>query len=148
MENFKCIQCGSCCRQYSIPIFYSDITRWSDEDRLDILREVVFCRGAPKGDGFYFESTVTAPKKPCIFLKNNLCSIHDTKPMCCKDAPESFEEFDCCPVWNKKFINKDKRENVVARQDRDSKECVNNFEQLLKITFRARGFNNLEVSIK
>ena len=140
MKKFNCTQCGACCKQMTICITHSDIMRWVEQKRYDILKETVFARGAPQGDGFYFEHTVIAPKQPCIFLKDDLCSIHDTKPVCCKDAPDSLTKFDACPVWDKSFINNKRRKKIAARHDRDFKNCVSNFEQLLTITFRARGF--------
>jgi len=139
-KQFKCIKCGECCRKLVICITNSDIKRWVKECRNDILKEVVFTRGAPQGDGFYFEQTIIAPKKPCPFLLENQCSIHETKPVCCKDAPDSLTSFDVCPSWDKSYINSKRLRKIRARQDKDFKACVTNFEELLGITMKARGW--------
>lgn len=139
-KQFKCTQCGECCRQMVICITHSDIKRWVEECRNDILKEIVFARGAPQGDGFYIEQTITAPKKPCPFLVDNKCSIHKTKPVCCKDAPDSLTSFDVCPSWDTSYINPKRLKKIEARQDKDFKACVTNFEELLQITMKARGW--------
>jgi Fe-S-cluster containining protein len=116
------------------------------ENREDILKEVSFARGAPQGDGFYFQQTITAPKKPCLFLVDNECSIHETKPVCCKDAPASLTSFDVCPVWNTSYINRKRLKKITGRQDKDFKQCVSNFKELLEITIRAKGWQQLKVN--
>jgi Fe-S-cluster containining protein len=101
---------------------------------------VVFARGAPQGDGFYFERTITAPKKVCLFLVDDQCSIHETKPVCCKDAPASFTKFKVCPVWTPAHINEVRLKKIRRRQDKDFGNCVSNFKELLEVTIRARGW--------
>ena len=105
---FECSKCGNCCKTLVITVSYSDIKRWQKERRVDIIREVVFVKNAPKGDGFYFETTIVLDKdhkkRPCIFLtEDNLCSIHETKPRICRDAPHFYSKEskfqDLCPVW-------------------------------------------------
>ena len=140
VETFNCIQCGQCCRELVICITYSDIKRWVKQGRTDILREVGFVRGAPQGDGFYFEQTITKPKKPCLFMVDNKCSIHDTKPVCCKDAPASLTKFPVCSQWNASYINKKRLKKITARHDKDFKKCVTNFKELLEVTMKARGW--------
>ena len=140
MKSFECIKCGECCRSLVICITYSDVMRWVKQHRQDIIKEVSFVRGAPQGDGFYFAETITKPKKPCPFLVDNECSIHETKPVCCKDAPDSLTTFDVCPVWDKSLINRKRLRKIKSRQDRDFKACVTNFKQLLEITIKAKGW--------
>lgn len=148
MNQFICKKCGECCRQLVICLTYSDIMRWVKQNRQDILRETVFAKGAPQGDGFYFEHTITAPKKPCLFLKENRCSIHKTKPACCKAVPDSLNKFDICPVWKKdKHFSKKRFEKINRSLDKDFKACVINFKQFLEITFMARGFGHLKPKV-
>jgi len=146
---FRCTQCGKCCRTLVIPITYSDIKRWQSEGRQDILKETVFCRDAPQGDGFYFEHTIVkgpdGEKQPCIFLdENNQCSIHDTKPKACKDAPDVYDETSMfqfiCPAWVPECNDPQKVRQMKKEQNEDFRDCVTNFHELLQITFEARGF--------
>jgi Fe-S-cluster containining protein len=116
--------------------------RWVAQGREDILRQVTFCRQAPVGDrfedGFFFERTVQG--KGCPFLEDNLCSIQETKPVCCRDAPDSLTKFDCCKHWDKSFINSKRQKKLAAKHDRDFKNCVKHFKELLEITLRAKGY--------
>jgi Fe-S-cluster containining protein len=123
-----------------ICITHSDIIRWVAQDRKDILKQVSFVRGAPQGDGFYFEQTITKPKKPCAFLVNNGCGIHSTKPVCCRDAPGSLTEFSVCPVWNKSYINTKRLNKIKRRHEKDFGACVTHFKELLEIIMRAKGW--------
>ncbi|MBT3721551.1 YkgJ family cysteine cluster protein [archaeon] len=87
-----CKNCRKCCTGTSIKIYPEDITRWKDQDRLDILLSISSLLG---------ESRQFIKKKEneeCIFLKNGLCLIHDTKPKVCKEYPTNIkhgEKFDC-----------------------------------------------------
>ena len=130
-KKFKCIQCGECCRKLAIPIAYSDIKKWQGAQRWDILRKVGFSRKAPTGQGFYIGDTLTI--KPCPFLKDNLCSIHDIKPVCCKNAPYGPDKYDCCPVWDESYINQNRLKKVRRRQMKDLKRTVENCDEIMGI---------------
>lgn len=144
-KRFECKQCGKCCRELVICVTFSDIARWAQEKRRDILKEVYFAKDAPQGDGFYFGKTITSPKQPCPFLRENLCSIHSTKPVCCKDAPASLTKFDLCPEWDESYINKKRLYKIQRRQHKDFGACVTHFKELFEITAEARGWE-LKVS--
>ena len=108
---FKCIQCGKCCKEIPIDIAGSDIIRWYNQGRWDILQEISLIDNYPKKGqcGFFIAKTTFNPKQDCPFLVDNKCSIHDTKPLACKDAPIGHTKFDLCPVFNKKDIKKKDR---------------------------------------
>ena len=137
----KCIQCGNCCKERAIDITFSDILRWSDEKRRDILREVYFMDNYPtKGQGgFYFEKSIKKKedmKRHCSFLIDNKCSIHDTKPSGCKDAPLAYTEFKECPVFKKPndyVINA-----TVKKQTQDIMEAKRNFNIVMGVLVEAR----------
>ena len=140
----KCIGCGNCCRERAIDITFSDILRWSNEKRRDILREVYFIDNYPfKGQGgFYFEKSI--PKKEdmkrcCPFLTDeNKCSIHDTKPIVCKDAPLGYTNFKECPVFKKQ--NKDVINATVKKQTQDMLAAKKNFNIVMNILTEARNW--------
>ena len=100
----SCLRCGQCCRLIVINVTHSDIVRWHSQRRGDILGEVSYIDNYPvKGKGgFYIEKTARFPKRPCPFLtEDNLCSINDTKPGVCFDAPLGYKSFGVCPVFEK-----------------------------------------------
>ena len=137
----RCIQCGNCCRSRAIDITFSDILRWRDEKRWDILNEVYYIDNYPiKGQGrFYIEKSI--PKKEdmkryCPFLINNECSIHSTKPGVCKDAPFGYTEFKECPVFKKP--NTDVINATVRKQTQDIMAAKKNFNTAMNILTRAR----------
>lgn len=140
----ECIGCGNCCRERAISITFSDILRWSDEKRNDILNEVYYMDNYPsKGQGgFYFEKSIPKKedmKRHCSFLTDeNKCSIHDTKPMSCKDAPLGYEEFNECPVFekaNNKIINM-----IVKKQTQDMLAAKRYFNIVMSVLAEARAW--------
>ena len=142
MVSPKCIGCGNCCRERAIDITFSDILRWNNEKRWDILKEVFYIDNYPtKGKGgFYFEKSIKKKenmKRYCPFLTDeNKCSIHNTKPSGCKDAPLAYTEFKECPVFkksSKKVVNK-----TVKKQTRDISAAKKNFNTVMGILVEAR----------
>jgi Fe-S-cluster containining protein len=153
-KEFKCIQCGKCCSgEIAICITYSDLKRWKEQNRYDIIREVSFLRipkdkrkDHPLGEGFYIATTVSKIACPFLGEKNgkSICTIHHTKPRACKDAPDGFNEKSnfnkTCPVWNYQMNNPKRVRKIQAKQDRDFKACVTHFEELLNLTIGAKGW--------
>jgi len=140
--SLHCRQCGNCCRERAIDITFSDILRWKDQNRWDILKEVSYIDNYPiKGQGnFYFEKSIKKKedmKRYCPFLTNdNKCSIHYTKPSGCKDAPLAYTEFKECPVFrksSKKIINK-----IIKKQTQDMLAAKKNFNLVMNILVEAR----------
>ncbi|MCZ7385292.1 MAG: YkgJ family cysteine cluster protein [Candidatus Methanoperedens sp.] len=70
---FKCSKCGKCCRE-NPPDLLSDEYQHFD-DKLTVWE-----------DGF------VALKKPCPFLVDNTCKIHDHKPRMCRFVPFQLGE--------------------------------------------------------
>jgi Fe-S-cluster containining protein len=100
--DFACQSCGNCCRYFNINLTHFDIERIL-ENRPDLKPKdfVAFSNEDVKEDLESFISTsgkrqMTLKKKPggkeCIFLVNNMCSIHDFKPRVCKVWPFSLEK--------------------------------------------------------
>jgi len=143
-QEYKCIGCGNCCRERAIDIAFSDILRWSDEKRRDILREIYYIDNYPsKGrGGFYFEKSVKKKedmKRHCSFLTaENKCSIHDTKPGGCKDAPFAYTEFKECPSFKKP--NDDVINSTVKKQTQDILAAKRNFNIVMNILMGARNW--------
>ncbi len=99
MDRFVCRQCGKCCRtlDYETGCAESDIRRWRDLGRTDILARVR-CRNGSADD---FDETYriwvdpdtgetarTCPwLLPCPDQDRFLCAIHDIKPEVCREYP-------------------------------------------------------------
>ncbi|MBC7474982.1 MAG: YkgJ family cysteine cluster protein [Candidatus Sericytochromatia bacterium] len=102
--NFACQSCGNCCRTFSINLTHLDVERIL-ENRPDLTPDyfVDFSAETEKDDpeGFiatYGKRQMVLKKKlnseECVFLENNICSIHDFKPRVCKVWPFSLEKND------------------------------------------------------
>lgn len=147
MTFSKCIGCGNCCRKRSIDITFSDILRWSDQKRWDILSEVSFIDNYPtKGQGgFYIETSLKTKEdmdRHCSFLtSDNLCSIHDTKPRTCSDAPLGYKEFKECPVFER--ASDSVANKVIKKQMRDIMAARKNFNIVMNVLVKARENGNI-----
>jgi Fe-S-cluster containining protein len=99
MEGFVCRQCGKCCctLDYETSCNESDIRRWQDMGRTDILAWV-HCRNRPADtDAQPYRIWVnpdtgktaqTCPwLLPCPDQDLFLCTIHDIKPEVCREYP-------------------------------------------------------------
>ena len=142
IKKNECIGCGNCCRERAIDIAFSDILRWSDEKRWDILREIYYIDNYPyKGrGGFYIEKSINKKdiERPCPFLMNNKCLIHSTKPGGCKDAPHAYTEFNECPSFKKS--NNDVINSTVKKQTQDTLASKRNFNIVMNILMGARNW--------
>ncbi|GEM_PF-5844535 len=88
--RFKCKMCGSCCRRLlNLEITAYDIVNWWEIGRKDIIAHLVAIQddvARSYGVPFIF----TFPRRgdgSCIYLLNNLCSIHEIKPLACRIYP-------------------------------------------------------------
>lgn len=125
-----CKMCGECCRKFAISVTYSDIIRWRDEKRDDIISEIYWYNGK-LGQGFYFTKTLTAinGKSICPFLKENKCSINDTKPLRCKTYPIKTDYFLFCKD-NENLVENTQAERFVYN---DCLEIINKKKEVLQI---------------
>ncbi len=99
VESFDCIQCGQCCGNIGYPkeVEESDVTRWQEASREDILRWVGLKR--PEEAGYVYRIWITPgsnqPAAVCPWLEKQpgthryRCRIHDLKPDICRQYPGS-----------------------------------------------------------
>jgi Fe-S-cluster containining protein len=99
MDTFECRQCGRCCRtlDYHHDVEAEDVKMWRSLGRTDILRWVE--TAVQKDEDVSYRIWVVpgtrelAPR--CPFLKKEpttnhwTCTIHDTKPLICRNYPVS-----------------------------------------------------------
>lgn len=100
MENFKCRQCGRCCRtlDYRHEIQASDYLRWQELERTDILERVatIACNGNIISYAIWVEPGTRRFEEVCPWLapvqekeksEHWICTIHDVKPEICRQYP-------------------------------------------------------------
>lgn len=141
--KFECNQCGRCCKEITINISQSDILRWKEENRKDILREVSWLNNYPRKNtgGFYIIKTTYNPKQSCPFYKGDICSIHDIKPKACRDYPFSQsqgEVFSECFMFGLDGKFPLKRKKIKKSQYKDFKKAFDNQGRLMPILIEAR----------
>ena len=106
-RQIDCTTCGNCCREISPVLEHEDIERLSRG--LGISSEHFKERFLVKDDKNYSEGFIFN-KKPCPFLKGNVCSHYELRPEDCRSFPhlhkEEFvfrligvvENCDVCPI--------------------------------------------------
>ena len=96
--KLNCTNCGKCCtngtNSSSTFLYIDDIIRISKELGMEIVEFLenytnVYCYKfqTPKEKEIETFRIVLKAKSQCIFLKDNLCSIHNFKPFICKHGP-------------------------------------------------------------
>ncbi len=88
--RFRCKMCGSCCRRLlNLEITAYDIVEWWEKGRYDIIAHLVAIQD-DVAKSYNVPLIFTFPRRgdgSCIYLRNNLCSIHDVKPLACRIYP-------------------------------------------------------------
>jgi Uncharacterised protein family (UPF0153). len=88
-REIDCTVCGNCCRKISPVLEQEDIERLSRG--LAISPENFTKRFLVKNDKNYSEGFIFN-KKPCPFLKGNLCSHYEIRPEDCRSFPHLHKE--------------------------------------------------------
>lgn len=122
MIKFSCIKCGACCKNISdknssskgLPLFEWEVESLKKLNKNLKLEPIdIFYDKISK---LYFCLGYSLVHEPCIFLKNNQCSIHKSRPIICKafpiakhplfleDVPDLSCFSKCCNFDLKKFL--------------------------------------------
>ena len=97
--SFQCHHSTNCCRLNKIPVSEKEVERirelgYDDFQFLASYTPVLL----PIKGGHEKIKAYLLKKKPfsneCVFLENNLCKIHEKKPLACKTYPFSFDIID------------------------------------------------------
>ena len=133
----ECKRCAQCCTRFAVAVGYSDIMRWYKEGRYDILYNIVWHNSIHIGRGYYIESTlnIVHGKTICVFLNENICSIHNTKPRVCSDMPVKDDRFKFCPNWN---ILENNTQYIYREEHNDIMKAIINKDKIDKIIEEAR----------
>ncbi len=153
----QCKQCGWCCKNIVINVCYSDIVRWFNLGRYDILSEISFIDNYPKrGEGgFYITKTALNPKQQCPFLDKKdskyVCNIHNIKPLGCKDAPYGYKnnKLEGCPIFDEVMHTTPNsiRDNIIKNQRKDFYLAHINRKSLIDILIQSRMELNTHANI-
>lgn len=153
--DFACQSSANCCRFFNVNITHLDIKKILDNrEDLNPNDFLYFTQSDPKEDesesfiSTYGKRNISLKKKSnsqdCVFLDaNNMCSIHEFKPIVCKAFPFSLEKGKISWInEHRGFIKKVcKYASIKATNDPDSlkellklhaKECKR-YAQLVKI---------------
>ncbi len=88
-KEIDCTACGNCCRENLPALEEEDIERFSRG--LGISPENFEERFLVKNDKNYSEELIFN-RKPCPFLKGNLCSQYELRPEACRSFPHLHKE--------------------------------------------------------
>ncbi len=94
--DFTCQSTGRCCKQFTIPVTEEEVGRIEDNgyDTFQFIADNSVSI-IPTNDGRGMQKVYFLKKKPftneCVFLEENLCSIHKFKPLACRLYPFHYE---------------------------------------------------------
>ncbi len=92
-DQIDCTLCGNCCKQATPILSERDLTRLSvaskiDKDRLEKELTVI------ENEERLFKS------QPCVFLKDNKCSVYALRPDDCRNYPHLNKDEFTNRLWN------------------------------------------------
>jgi len=93
LENYKCQQCGKCCRGISSEHFLSEASQIANKINMPIDEFILrYCQKAKK---FKTKTVSVYFKTPCPFLENqsedkSICKIHNFRSLVCRAFPLSY----------------------------------------------------------
>ncbi len=115
----ECKKCGKCCQFDSGHLVEDDVKKISSHLRM--TQENFTKKYLDESEKFNTKAFKpklvkerTMPYGRCIFLKDNLCSIHSVKPLHCKIGSPCMQHGEAASVWFtiNYFVNKDDPESI------------------------------------
>lgn len=153
--EFQCKRCGKCCN-LNVIVTLDDINRWITEQRFDILscltwleipKKPIPLLFIPKKRNmrghsvlFVFSKDIPETDKSCIFLKDNRCSIYNTRPDTCKRYPKGLLD-SMCPGIKRETITKEDRDiesKIAKERSIENRVIFTNREMLSTVISRAK----------
>ena len=84
--TFDCMLCGACCYDNKVVLDEEDLQRFRDGKRADLLK-----RTSKKGI-IRLLPLARTKEKPCVHLKDKMCTIYEVRPNMCRDFPVGTEQ--------------------------------------------------------
>lgn len=149
-EEWHCQRCGRCCKTKKINITYSDVTRWENEGRFDILSEVnlVQFKKDVAFTGFYFGKSALGNGCPFLIFDGvkTSCRIYETRPKCCRNQPECIEPNSdklkdwktCQGIKNRTQFDESYFRKIREDEHEDLKQAYIHRKQVFEIIRQAR----------
>ena len=137
--NFKCHECGKCCKELVCYIDKEDLDRWIGEGRNDIIScltwhllhgrippEVIFI---PKKQHIRVHKWLRPIWTPewldnneCIFLHDDKCIIYNTRPITCRNFPMTTLNYPCPGIEN--VTNADRIKAKIKVGDKRNRDIL------------------------
>lgn len=123
-EKVDCTLCANCCRTLSPTLTMADAKRLARHLGLTVKAFTTQYLQKIKQNKKKF---LIFQKRPCPFLKKNLCTVYEVRPRDCRSYPhlhrrgfvfrvrQSVENYDCCPIV---FNTVEALKNKLARRIR------------------------------
>ncbi len=84
--SFDCMLCGACCYDNKVVLDEVDVKRFKDGGRADLLKRL------SRRAGLKLLPLAREDNKPCVHLKQKMCTIYDVRPNMCRDFPVGTEQ--------------------------------------------------------
>jgi Fe-S-cluster containining protein len=84
-ERYDCMKCAACCHANKVVLDAEDVARFRAGGREDLMKTTVVTKGVRT------LPLVKNDTKPCVHLKDLLCSIYPVRPNMCRDFPAGTE---------------------------------------------------------
>jgi Fe-S-cluster containining protein len=84
IEHFDCTKCAACCKEAYVVVGTEDIARLAKA--LGMKRSDFRARYVTRNE----DGDVCFNRRPCPFLKKDLCTQYEARPDCCREYPHSL----------------------------------------------------------
>ncbi|MBN2026951.1 MAG: YkgJ family cysteine cluster protein [Actinobacteria bacterium] len=84
MPEFDCTRCAACCKEAYVVLETDDIARLAEA--LDMKRSKFRAKYVTRNE----DGDVCLNKRPCPFLKDDLCTVYEARPDSCREYPFSL----------------------------------------------------------